>query len=92
MSSLLIKRSRPLLTLCGLCNNTKYTNYARRNFAQENHFADYETNAEIISKDNLEGMLERMKTAPGIGIKLKGRQSEQAFASVLIAICTNEQG
>lgn len=46
----------------------------------------------LLSEENRQRCLEKMKAAAPVGIKLKGNKTEMTFASVLIAICTDENG
>lgn len=46
----------------------------------------------LLSEENRQRCLEKMKSAAPLGIKLKGNKSEMTFAAVLIAICTDENG
>uniref|UniRef100_A0A1I8MAD4 Nudix hydrolase domain-containing protein n=1 Tax=Musca domestica TaxID=7370 RepID=A0A1I8MAD4_MUSDO len=46
----------------------------------------------LLSKENQQRCLEKMKASAPIGVQLKGNQNEKSFAAVLIAICTDENG
>ncbi|XP_061400042.1 mitochondrial coenzyme A diphosphatase NUDT8 [Musca vetustissima] len=46
----------------------------------------------LLSKENQQRCLEKMKAAAPMGLRLRGNQSEMKFAAVLIAICTDENG
>lgn len=53
---------------------------------------DYEIDENLLlTEENRKRCLEKMCKAPPVGIKLRGAKTESKFASVLIALCTDEE-
>uniref|UniRef100_A0A1I8NSM0 Nudix hydrolase domain-containing protein n=1 Tax=Stomoxys calcitrans TaxID=35570 RepID=A0A1I8NSM0_STOCA len=77
----LLQRSGPRLSHLNADGNGHSTN------------ADYDKDPQILlSDENRQRCLEKMKKGAPAGAQLKGKEREKSFASVLIAICTDDKG
>ncbi|KAM7348353.1 mitochondrial coenzyme A diphosphatase NUDT8 isoform 3-T4 [Cochliomyia hominivorax] len=67
----------------------------QRNYSVSSVNSNSETDYEIdetllLTEENRQRCLEKMCRSPPVGLKLRGAKNETKFASVLIALCTDE--
>lgn len=62
-----------------------------RNSISAGELNEYEIDEKfLLSDENRRRCMKKMQQSPPVGIKLRGSKSENKFAAVLIALCTDE--